>query len=229
MAVGLAVWILVLLLGLFSCALVRLPLWLTSLALTAWLGILVLTLHNSAAILTGLAGILILLVVNRTPIRKHLLTQPLFRWYRKVLPEISETEKEALAAGTVWWEGEFFNGRPQWTKLLNTPKPTLREEERRFLEGPVEKLCGMLDDWKITHEWADLPPPVWDFLKSQGFFALIIPPAYGGLGFSSYAHSEILVKIGSRSTTAASVVAVPNSLGPAELLLHYGTPEQKSY
>jgi acyl-CoA dehydrogenase len=229
MAVGLAVWILVLLLGLFLCALVRLPLWLTSLALAVWLGFLVLAFHNSAAYLTGGVGVFLLVLVNRTPIRKHLLTQPLFNWYRRVLPEISETEKEALEAGTVWWEGEFFSGRPQWARLLNTPKPSLREEERRFIEGPVEKLCSMLDDWKITHEWADLPPPVWEFMKSKGFFALIIPPAYGGLGFSSYAHSEILVKIGSRSTTAASIVAVPNSLGPAELLLHYGTPEQKSY
>jgi acyl-CoA dehydrogenase len=229
MAVGLGIWILVLLVGLFACALIRVSLWLTSLALVVWLGVLVLAFHNSAADLAGIAGVALLLVINRTPIRKRLLTQPLFRWYRKVLPEISETEKEALAAGTVWWEGEFFNGRPRWARLLNTPKPSLREAERRFLEGPVETLCGMLDDWKITHEWADLPPPVWDFLKSQGFFALIIPPAYGGLGFSSYAHSEILVKIGSRSTTAASIVAVPNSLGPAELLLHYGTPEQKSY
>ena len=229
MAVMLLVWIVILLVGLIGCAFLRVPLWLTSIWIVIWLAILVSVLPGPGAIGVACVGLAFLILVNRSPIRKSLLTKPLLRAYRRVLPTMSPTEKEALAAGTVWWEGELFSGRPHWEKLLGIPKPELTPEERTFLKGPVETLCAMLDDWKITHEWADLPPEVWDFLKTHRFFALIIPKSYGGLEFSSYAHSEILLRIAARSITAASVVAVPNSLGPAELLLHYGTPEQKNH
>lgn len=161
--------------------------------------------------------------------RKKIITRRLLNMYLKVMPSMSRTEREALAAGTVAWEGDVFRGNPCWHKLLKLSKPTLSAEEQAFLAGPVEKLCSMLHDWDITHHRADLPPEVWQFIKEQGFFGLIIPKEYGGKQFSAFAHSQILVKIYSCSATAGTTVAVPNSLGPAELLLHYGTPEQKNY
>jgi acyl-CoA dehydrogenase len=145
------------------------------------------------------------------------------------MPPMSATEQEAIAAGTVWWEAELFRGDPGWAGLLTVPAPKLSAEERAFLDGPVETLCAMLDDWRISHELHDLPPEVWRFLKQQGFFGIIIPKSYGGLGFSALAHSETIQKIASRSVAAAVTVMVPNSLGPAELLLAYGTEEQKRH
>lgn len=162
-------------------------------------------------------------------LRYRLISKPILRFYRKVMPSMSRTEREALAAGTVSWEGELFKGDPRWDRLLALPKPTLSLEEEAFINGPVETLCKMLDDWDITHNLGDLPPEVWQYLKDEGFFSLIIPKSYGGKEFSAYAHSQILTKIYGRSSTAATTVAVPNSLGPAELLLHYGTDEQKNY
>ncbi|HJU39140.1 MAG TPA: acyl-CoA dehydrogenase, partial [Tahibacter sp.] len=139
------------------------------------------------------------------------------------------TEKVALEAGTVGFEGQLFSGKPDWNQLLRQPVPQLSVEERAFLDGPVEELCRMTNDWEITHELADLPAPMWDFLKKHKFFGMIIPKEYGGLEFSALAHSAVLQKIASISTTVGSTVAVPNSLGPAELLLHYGTKEQKDH
>jgi acyl-CoA dehydrogenase len=174
----------------------------------------------------ALAGLWLL---NIRPLRKALITRPFMKAYLRLLPKMSQTEREALEAGTVWWDGELFTGAPQWSKLLSAKAPQLTAEEQAFLDGPCEELCRMIDDWHITHERGDLPPHVWDYLKVRGFFAMIIPKHYGGLEFSAYAHSCVLVKIASRSATAASTVAVPNSLGPAELLNHYGTQEQKDY
>jgi acyl-CoA dehydrogenase len=162
-------------------------------------------------------------------LRRFIISNRALRVFRKMLPQISQTEQEALDAGTVWWDGDLFSGKPDWNKLLAYPKPELSEEEKIFLAGPVEQLCDMLDEWRITHELQDLPPEVWQFIKDNGFFGLIIPKEYGGYGFSALAHSEVVMKIGSRSGTAAVTVMVPNSLGPAELLLHYGTEEQKNH
>ncbi|HEY7965140.1 MAG TPA: acyl-CoA dehydrogenase [Steroidobacteraceae bacterium] len=173
-----------------------------------------------------LAGLWLL---NVRPLRKALITRPFMKTYLKLLPAMSQTEKEALEAGTVWWDGELFTGAPRWDKLLAAKAPQLSAEEQAFVDGPCEELCHMLDDWDITHERGDLPPEVWQFLRTRGFFAMIIPKKYGGLEFSAYAHSCVLAKIASRSTTASSTVAVPNSLGPAELLNHYGTEEQKNH
>jgi acyl-CoA dehydrogenase len=167
--------------------------------------------------------------LNVRPLRKALITRPFMKAYLKLLPAMSQTEKEALEAGTVWWDGELFTGAPKWEKLLAAKPPQLSAAEQAFLDGPCEELCRMLEDWNITHERADLPPHVWEFLKTRGFFAMIIPKKYGGLEFSAYAHSCVLAKISSRSATASSTIAVPNSLGPAELLHHYGTEEQKNY
>jgi acyl-CoA dehydrogenase len=170
-----------------------------------------------------------LALLNVDPFRLRFITRPFLRAYRRMLPSMSDTEREALEAGTVWWDGELFTGRPHWPKLLGAKAPQLTAEEQAFIDGPCEALCRMIDDWDITHRRADLPPGVWDFLKQQGFFAMIIPKRYGGLEFSAYAHSCVLVKLASRSATVSSTVAVPNSLGPAELLLHYGTEEQKNH
>jgi len=171
----------------------------------------------------------LLLLLNIRPLRLRVVTRPFLRSYRRLLPSMSATEREALDAGTVWWDGELFTGGPDWQKLMSAKVPTLTAAEQAFLDGPCEDLCAMIDDWDITHVRADLPPEVWEFIKSKGFFAMIIPRRYGGLEFSAYAHSCVLIKIASRSATASSTIAVPNSLGPAELLLHYGTDAQKNH
>ncbi|MBD9654871.1 acyl-CoA dehydrogenase [Pseudomonas sp. PDM12] len=159
--------------------------------------------------------------------RKHF-TAPLFAWFQKVLPPMSNTEKDAIEAGTVWWDGELFSGRPDWDKLLAYPKATLTAEEQAFIDGPTEELCAMVSEWQIGQRM-DLPPEAWEHIKQHGFFALIIPKEYGGKGFSAYAHSQVAMKLATRSGDLASTVMVPNSLGPAELLLHYGTEEQRNH
>jgi acyl-CoA dehydrogenase len=165
--------------------------------------------------------------LNLIDFRRRSVSLPLLGVFRRMLPTMSKTEQDALEAGNVWWEGELFSGMPHWQKLLRLPPPKLSNEEQAFLDGPVEELCRMLDDWQITHELADMPAETWDYLKKKGFFAMIIPKEYGGLSFSPLACSMVLTKVSSRNATAASTIGVPNSLGPAELLLHYGTEEQK--
>jgi acyl-CoA dehydrogenase len=161
-------------------------------------------------------------------LRRTIVSSAVLKLFRKILPPISATEQEAIDAGTVWWDGELFSGHPDWDKLLAYPKCGLSPREQAFLDNDVNELCAMLDDWDITHKLADLPPGVWQFIRERGFFGMIIPEEYGGLGFSAQAHSAVISKIASRSGTAAVTVMVPNSLGPAELLLHYGTNEQKA-
>jgi acyl-CoA dehydrogenase len=175
-----------------------------------------------------LFGILALLL-NPGPIRRAVLTTPVLALFRKILPQMSNTEKEAIAAGTVWWDGDLFSGKPDWKKLFAYPKPALNAEEQAFLDGPVEELCKLVNEWEITHHLYDLPPAAWQYIKDQGFLGMIIPKEYGGKGFSALMHSAVIVKLTSRSGTAAVSVMVPNSLGPAELLLHYGTKTQKDY
>ena len=143
--------------------------------------------------------------------------------------EMGRLLREAIDAGTVWWDGDLFSGRPDWDKLLAVPAPKLTAEEQAFVEGPCEELCAMCDDWEITHEHQDLPPRAWQFMKDKGFLGMIIPKKYGGLEFSALAHSAVVMKLATRSNAAAVSVMVPNSLGPAELLLPYGNAEQKGY
>ncbi|HVY53535.1 MAG TPA: acyl-CoA dehydrogenase family protein, partial [Gammaproteobacteria bacterium] len=162
-------------------------------------------------------------------LRRHYLSKPLLSFYRRVMPAISRTEKEALNAGTVGWEGDLFSGKLDWNKLRSIAKPKLSVEEESFINGPLETLCGMIDDWDISHHKLDLPLNIWNFIREQGFFGLLIPKEYGGKGFSHYACSQIQIKIQARSVTLGTTVSVPNSLGPAELLLHYGTEEQKKH
>jgi len=167
--------------------------------------------------------------MNHSSLRRDWVSRPIFRWARKVLPALSATEREAIEAGDVWWDADLFSGDPDWGKLMATPPAQLSAEEQAFLDGPVEELCGMLDDWTIIWELRDLPPAVWDFLKTHKFFAMIIPKAYGGLGFSAYAHSEVIRKLSTRSISVAVTAMVPNSLGPGELLLQFGTKAQQDY
>jgi acyl-CoA dehydrogenase len=161
--------------------------------------------------------------------RRDYLSKPIFRWAQHVLPSLSATEREAIEAGDVWWDADLFAGNPDWAKLLAVPPATLSKEEQAFLDGPVDELCRMLDDWQINWELRDLPPQVWDFLKAHKFFAMIIPKSYGGLGFSAYAHSEVIRKLSTRSICAAVTAMVPNSLGPGELLHQFGTKAQQDY
>ncbi|OBT13498.1 acyl-CoA dehydrogenase [Vibrio sp. UCD-FRSSP16_10] len=149
--------------------------------------------------------------------------------FKKVLPPLSSTEREAMEAGSVWWEGELFSGSPDWTKLHAYPKPTLTAEEQSFVDNQVEELLDMIDDYQIVKKDRDLPPHVWEYLKKERFFSLMIAKEFGGREFTSLANSTIVTKIASRSLSAAVTVMVPNSLGPGELLSHYGTDKQKEY
>lgn len=163
------------------------------------------------------------------PLRRLLISRHLFKLVAKAVPSMSATEREALEAGTVTWEGDLFSGAPDFKRLRNAPTVELTDEEQAFMNGPVNELCRMLDDWDITHNRTDMPEEVWSFIKKNGFLGMIIPKKFGGLEFSASAQMSILVKIYGRSITAATSISVPNSLGPGELLLKYGTEEQKNY
>jgi acyl-CoA dehydrogenase len=182
---------------------------------------------TAASLALLLASGLAAAVLGIPALRRLLLMRPLLARFRRVIPPMSATERDALEAGGVWWDGELFSGRPRWYRLLDLPEARLSREEEAFLAGPCEALCRRLDDWRITRYDLDLPPEIWTFIRREHFFGLVIPREYGGLGFSPLAHSEVVMRLASRSITAAVTVMVPNSLGPAELLLRYGTPEQR--
>ncbi|WP_297835036.1 acyl-CoA dehydrogenase [Thermomonas sp.] len=184
--------------------------------------------HVATLVVTGIVA-LIALPLLIPPLRRPLLSAPALRFLRKALPPLSQTERIALETGSVGFEGDLFSGMPDWNKLLAYPKPQLSDEEQAFLDGPVEELCKRINDWEITHVHADLPPELWDFIKSNKFFGMIIPKQYGGLGFSALAHHKVIQKIASISSVVSATVGVPNSLGPGELINHYGTQEQKDY
>ncbi|MBE0363393.1 acyl-CoA dehydrogenase [Pseudoalteromonas ulvae UL12] len=171
----------------------------------------------------------IVLPLSVTSLRQQYIIKPIFAAFKKVTPTMSETEKSAIDAGTTWWEADLFCGDPDWNKLHKYPVPRLNTEEQAFMDGPVETVCSMLDDWEATHELTDLPQDVWQYLKDNKFFAMIIKKEYGGLEFSAFAQSCVLQKLTSKSTLLSSIVGVPNSLGPGELLQHYGTKEQKDH
>ncbi len=206
-----------------------LALWTVAAALLAgWLAQLAGLGATGLAVL-GIAFIAVAAVLNLAGLRRALVTDRILAIYRRILPDMSPTEKDAIDAGTVWWDADLFSGRPDWNKLLAYPEPKLSAEEQAFVDGPTEELCAMCDDWEITHERQDLPPRVWQFIKDRGFLGMIIPKQYGGLGFSALAHSAVVMKLSTRSNAASVSVMVPNSLGPAELLLHYGTEAQKNH
>jgi acyl-CoA dehydrogenase len=185
--------------------------------------------HFASIVFGGALLALSLVLVLPSKLRRERLSAPLLGWVRGRLPSLSSTEEEALRSGSVDWDGELFSGQPNWSRLLSYTPAHLTHEEKAFIDGPVEELCKMLDDWAITHEHFDLPDEVWNYIKDQGFFGLVIPKPHGGKGFSAMAHSEIVMKISTRSVSTAVTVMVPNSLGPGELLTEYGTDAQKDY
>ncbi len=191
--------------------------WLLSAFLAPWL------VHPLSLILLA-AGVA---VINHVDLRQKFISKPVYNALGKVMPAIGDTEREAIEAGTTWFEADIFSGRPDWEKFSHINFTPLTEEEQSFIDNEVQQLCDMLDEWQIFHELKDLPEEVWDFLKHKGFFSLIIPKEYGGKAFSPYAQSRIMSKIATRSLTAAVTAMVPNSLGPGELLAEYGTDEQK--
>ena len=224
----LAVWLLVLFFGIVLLAHLRLSATISLILVAVYL--VAMTLVEVAPgllmLILALLWVVVALPLFMPDLRRQRITAPALKWFRGVLPPMSETERDAIEAGTVWWDGELFSGRPDWNHLLSVPAPRLTAEEQAFVDGPTEELCAMVSDWEIGQR-LDLPPEAWAFIKEQGFFGLIIPREYGGKGFSALAHSQIVMKLSTRSADLASTVMVPNSLGPAELLLHYGTDEQR--
>ena len=186
-------------------------------------------LYGHVPLLVWVLFAVIAIPLNLVEFRRNQLTKPLFKIYKSIMPEMSRTEKEAIEAGTTWWEADLFAGNPNWKKLHAIPVSVLSAEEQAFMDGPVEDVCRMVNDWEVTHERADLSPEVWQYLKDHKFFAMIIKKKYGGLEFSAYAQSCVLQKLCGASAVLASTVGVPNSLGPGELLQHYGTEEQKDH
>lgn len=200
----------------------RAPAW--GVFLAAALGLLV----NSAGFMAYLLLAIIAVICCYKPARRFV-NDKIFAIFKKITPTMSETEQVALDAGTVWWDGELFSGKPDFNKLQNYQISTLTEEEQAFLDGPTEELCAILNDWEVNHQHKDLPPEAWKLIKNKGFLGMIIKKQYGGLEFSNFAHAKVVTKLASRCGTAAVTVMVPNSLGPGELLQHYGTEEQKNY
>ncbi|PJK11837.1 acyl-CoA dehydrogenase [Lysobacteraceae bacterium NML95-0200] len=206
----------------------RLAVW-AALTATALVACWLLGAHPAATLTASLLTALIALPLLIAPLRKALITSPLLKFYTRILPPLSDTERTALESGTVGFEGELFSGMPDWQALLAQPKPELTAEEQAFLDGPTETLCQMVNNWEIDHVRADLPPELWDYIKRNKFFGLNIPREYGGLGFSALMNHKVIQKLASISSVVSSTVGVPNSLGPAELLMHYGTEAQKRY
>ncbi|MCP5268421.1 MAG: acyl-CoA dehydrogenase [Zoogloeaceae bacterium] len=179
--------------------------------------------------LLTVVAVAVAVLIGVRPLRRALISRPVFKTYKKILPQMSETERDALEAGTVWWDGDLFRGKPDWNKMLAYPTPKLTAEEQSFMDNEVEAACALVDDWEVSHELQDMSPEAWKYIKDKGFLGMIIPKKYGGLEFSAYAHSQVVTKLSTRSSALSVSVMVPNSLGPAELLLHYGTEEQKNY
>ena len=173
--------------------------------------------------------VVVLAGLSIPPLRRAALIEPIFRKIKGILPKVSATEQEALNAGTIGFDAELFSGTPDWEKLRAVPPITLTAEEKAFLDGPTAELCRMVDDWKIRHDQHEIPEQIWEFAKKNGFLGMLISKEHGGLGFSAQAQSLVLGKIASRSPDVCTLVMVPNSLGPGELIEKYGTPEQKEH
>jgi len=226
-----ALWLVGIAVGLIALAYVAAPAWLWAAAI----GVFLLGVSAAAGFPDGVTTLLLALfaagtaILTFTPLRRALLSDRLLAAFRKVMPPMSQTEADAINAGTVWWDADLFSGKPDWAKLLSLPAPRLTAEEQAFLDNETETLCAMSNDWEQTHHNYDMPPEVWQFIKEKGFLGMIIPKRYGGKEFSAYMHSQVIMKLSTRCSATAVSVMVPNSLGPAELLLHYGTEEQKNH
>ncbi len=226
-----AVWILAFVVGVSALLFYRAHAWQWLIATVLWVGVGTVTglIGTVATVVLAIVLILPAVILSIGPLRRAWLTAPALAKFRTIMPEMSATEKDAIEAGTVWWDADLFSGRPDWQKFMAMPAPALSAEEQAFMEHEVEHLCDLSNDWESTQVWQDLPPKAWQYAKEAGFLGMIIPKRYGGLEFSAYAHSQVVMKLASRCSAAAVSVMVPNSLGPAELLLHYGTEAQKNY
>ena len=224
-------WIAVVVSGALALAYINTAGWVWTLAIAAALAVAALAhLFPPLTLLVfGAALLLLAIPLNWPTLRRKLISDGLLNVFRKVMPPMSQTEREAIEAGTVWWDGDLFSGRPDWAKLLAVPQPKLTAAEQHFLDHDCEEVCAMVTEWETMHVYRDLPPHVWQFIKDRGFLGMIIPKEYGGLGFSAFAHSEVVAKLASRCGALVVTVMVPNSLGPGELLVHYGTDAQKRY
>ncbi|SAK74252.1 acyl-CoA dehydrogenase [Caballeronia glebae] len=203
--------------------------WLVGLAIWVAAGALIGLTGAITVALLAIVFVLPALVLALAPLRRALVSRRVLAVFRKILPEMSSTERDAIEAGTVWWDAELFSGRPQWDSLLAHGAPKLTREEQSFIDDECARLCELSNDWDTTAIWQDLSPQAWAYIKEHGFLGMIIPKRYGGKAFSAYAHSQVVMKLSTHSSAAAVSVMVPNSLGPAELLLHYGTEEQKDH
>ncbi|KAF3997683.1 acyl-CoA dehydrogenase [Glaciimonas immobilis] len=203
--------------------------WLVAIALWIAAGFQYVGIGLLATVLLILLLVVPALIIALKPLRMRLLTEPALQVFKKILPRMSRTERDAIEAGTTWWDAELFSGKPNWHTLFSLAAPTLTEEEQAFLENEVQQLCTLITDWETTEIWQDLPPQAWKFIKDNGFLGMIIPKHYGGKAFSAYMHSQVIMKLSSHCSAAAISVMVPNSLGPAELLLQYGTDAQKDH
>lgn len=224
-------WMALLIIGVLTLMLLRARVWgwLLAEVVWIWIGVMTLQISLSGTLLWFLLMCGPTVVVAIAPLRQTLLTQAALALCRKILPRLSETERDAIEAGTVWWDADLFSGKPQWQRLLALPPPTLTAQEQAFLDHDVEQLCAMLDDWDSSVTWQDLPPQAWQFIKERGFLGMIIPRQYGGRQFSAYMHSQVIMKLSSRCPAAAMSVMMPNAQGAAALLLHYGSEAQKDY
>jgi acyl-CoA dehydrogenase len=185
--------------------------------------------HLGTAFVASFLPAIVLGLLSVRSIRRQVVTTPMFGFVKTMLPPVSDTEREALEAGTVGFDAELFAGEPNWAKLKNVKPMTLTDDERRFLDGPVEELCRMSKDWQVRHDRRDVPEEIWEFVKRNGFLGMLISKEHGGLGFSAQAQSLVLGKISSRSPDVAIIVMVPNSLGPGELIEKFGTDQQKQH
>ena len=234
---AIVVFILLCLVGVFVLAMRRAPIWGWALAVAAavlvWrTGLIYGNWQEPAFNLLGILAwvpVVVLAGLAVAPLRRAALITPLFHKIKGILPRVSATEQEALNAGTIGFDAELFSGQPNWEKLRAVPPITLTEEEKAFLDGPTNELCRMVNDWTIRHQDKEIPEEVWAFVKKHGFLGMLISKEHGGLGFSPQAQSLVLGRIASRSPDVVTIVMVPNSLGPGELIEKYGTPEQKHY
>ncbi len=225
------IWIAALVPMVLVLGLVQARMWAWSAAILVWLaaGWGLGVLGRLALVVALLLVLPVLAVLTLRPLRRALLSEPAMGLFRKIMPRMSPTESAAIEAGGVWWDAELFSGRPDWSRLMETPPAHLTAEEQAFLDNETEHLCDLANDWETTSVWQDLSPEAWAYARDKGFLGMIIPKAYGGLGFSAYAHSQVIQKLSTRCSAAAVSIMVPNSLGPAELLLHYGTKAQKDH